>query len=401
MRAEKSMHALKKLLRIHALIQRDGEVREVDAQEVVPGDVVWLESGNRVPADMRLVGTQGLEIDESLLTGESLAVSKDPAWTGAEATAVADRNNIAFAGSIVTRGRGKGIVVATGTATNVGQLALDVMGTAGGKPPLLARMEKFTNWVAVVILVLSAVIGLLAMSLQGYSLIETFFFIVALAVSAIPEGLPVAMTVALAIATTRMARRGVIVRRLTAVEGLGSCTMIATDKTGTLTCNELTVREVCLTNGQPFRVTGEGFAPSGVVLYGDEPVRPESHPELERLVRVAVLCNEGDLHDRNGGWVWRGDAVDVALLSLGRKLGHDRKVLSDQYPQVSQIPYESENQFAATLHRDTNETLVLVKGAARADSQDVCGSREGGRSGTVGGYCPRNGAPWLARAGDC
>jgi magnesium-transporting ATPase (P-type) len=213
------MHALKKLLRIHALIQRDGEVREVDAQEVVPGDVVWLESGNRVPADMRLVGTQGLEIDESLLTGESLAVSKDPAWTGVEATAVADRNNMAFAGSIVTRGRGKGIVVATGTATNVGQLALDVMGTAGGKPPLLARMEKFTNWVAVVILVLSAVIGLLAMSLQGYSLIETFFFIVALAVSAIPEGLPVAMTVALAIATTRMARRGVIVRRLTDVEG--------------------------------------------------------------------------------------------------------------------------------------------------------------------------------------
>ena len=151
--------------------------------------------------------------------------------------------------------------------------------------------------------------------------------------------------------------------------------MIATDKTGTLTCNELTVREVCLTNGQPFRVTGEGFAPGGVVLYGDEPVRPEIHPELDRLVRVAVLCNEGDLGDRNGGWVWRGDAVDIALLSLGRKLGHDRKVLSDQYPQVSQIPYESENQFAATLHRDTNETLVLVKGAHER-ILEMCAGRE-------------------------
>ena len=361
-RAEKSSHALKKLLRIRQVV-RDGEVREVGAEEVVPGDIVWLESGNRVPADLRLLGIQGLEIDESLLTGESLAVQKDAAWSGPESTPVADRRNSAFAGSVVTRGRAKGIVVATGTATNVGQLALDVMGNVGGKPPLLERMEKFTNWVAVGTMTLSAVIGTLAWLFGRYSVVETFFFVVALAVSAIPEGLPVAMTVALAIATTRMARRGVIVRQLAAVEGLGSCTLIATDKTGTLTCNELTVREIYLTNGQTFHVTGEGFTPDGALSHHGQPVLPARHPELESLVRAGVLCNEADLRDHHGGWIWRGDAVDVALLSLGRKASRTQQELSTRHPQLAQIPFESEQQYAASFHRDGEGTLVLVKGA--------------------------------------
>ena len=362
-RAEKSSHALKRLLRIRAQVVRDGEVCEVGAEEVVPGDVVWLESGNRVPADLRLLGIQGLEIDESLLTGESLAVQKDAAWSGPETTPVADRRNSAFAGSVVTRGRAKGIVVATGTATTVGQLALDVMGNVGGKPPLLERMEKFTNWVALGTMTLSAAIGILAWFFGRYSVVETFFFVVALAVSAIPEGLPVAMTVALAIATTRMARRGVIVRQLAAVEGLGSCTLIATDKTGTLTCNELTVREICLADGEVFHVTGEGFTPHGTLSCRGQPVVPARHPELESLVRAGVLCNEADLHDRNGGWIWRGDAVDVALLSLGRKVGQTQQELSARHPQLAQIPFESEHQYAASFHRNGEGTLVLVKGA--------------------------------------
>ena len=280
-----------------------------------------------------------------------------------ETTPVADRRNTAFAGSVVTRGRGKGVVVATGTATNVGQLALDVMGNVGGKPPLLERMEKFTNWVALGTITLSAAIGLLAWLFGRYTVVETFFFVVALAVSAIPEGLPVAMTVALAIATTRMARRGVIVRQLAAVEGLGSCTLIATDKTGTLTCNELTVREICLADGEVFHVTGEGFTPHGTLSCRGQPVVPARYPELESLVRAGLLCNEADLHDRNGGWIWRGDAVDVALLSLGVKAGQKRQEIIERHPQLNQIPFESEHQYAASFHSNGEGTLVLVKGA--------------------------------------
>ncbi len=361
--AEQSSHALKKLLSMHAHVERDGEVREVNAEEVVPGDVLWLESGNRVPADIRLLSSQGLEVDESLLTGESLAVRKDFSWIGEEAATLADRRNMTYAGSLVARGRAKGIVVATGTATNVGQLALDVMGSGGGKPPLLERMERFTNYVAVGTLFAAAGIGLLGSVLWGHTLIETFFFVVALAVAAIPEGLPVAITVALAVATTRMARRNVIVRNLTAVEGLGSCTLIATDKTGTLTCNELTVREVLLANGNVFSVTGEGFVPKGEVYFGGRPAVKSAHAGLEAIGQAVVMCNEGDLHQRNGDWVWHGDAVDIAALNLGVKLGIHRERALESSPQISSIPFESEHQFAASFHRVADRIEVFVKGA--------------------------------------
>ena len=362
-KAEQSSHALRKLLQIRASVHRDGEVREVKAEDLVPGDVVWLESGNRVPADIRLLSAHSLESDESLLTGESLPVLKDPAWSGDEAIPVADRLNMAYAGSIVTRGRAKGLVVATGTATSVGQLAQDVMGETGGKPPLLVRMERFTHVIAVSVLVAAVMIGILGVTIGGYSLSEMFMFTIAMAVSAIPEGLPVAMTVALAIATTRMARRGLIVRRLTAVEGLGSCTLIATDKTGTLTCNELTVRETRLPNGEEFQVSGEGFAPLGEVLIDNKPIEPHSHAPLGWLARAGVLCNEADLHHRNGDWVWRGDAVDVALLSFGHKLGWNREGMLDLHPQVNEIPFEPEHQFAASFNTVDHGVTVFVKGA--------------------------------------
>ncbi len=361
--AEKSSHALRKLLRMHAQVERDGEVREIKAEDVVPGDILCLESGNRVPADIRLLSTHGFEVDESLLTGESLAVRKDSNWKGKEEAALSDRQNMTFAGSLVARGRAKGVVVATGTATSVGQLALDVMGSGGGKPPLLERMERFTNFVAFGTLVAALIIGLLGIALRGYSLKDTFFFVVALAVAAIPEGLPVAITVALAVATTRMARRNVIVRQLAAVEGLGSCTLIATDKTGTLTCNELTVREACLLNGEVFPISGQGFSPQGEVSSAGRRVEHADHPALAAMIRTAVLCNEADLHHRNGDWVWHGDAVDIAALSLGVKLGLQREQALEEFPQITSIPFESEHQFAATFHRNGQQTEVLVKGA--------------------------------------
>lgn len=362
-RAEQSSLALQKLLKVRAAVERDGEVFEVDAEALVPGDVVWLESGNRVPADVRLLMSHGLEVDQSLLTGESTAVQKAAEWSGHEATPVADRLNMAHAAAIVVRGRAKGLVVATGAATVVGQLALDVMASEGGSPPLLVRMERFTKVIAVAVLAASLVIGLLGVVMRGLTIADMFLFAVALAVSAIPEGLPVAMTVALAVATSRMARRGVIVRKLTAVEGLGSCTLVATDKTGTVTCNELTIRELRLADGRVFEVTGEGFAPAGQVFHEGKPVEPGAEMLLASVARVAVLCNEADLHRRDEGWVWRGDPVDVAFLALGHKLGWNREAALDACAQINQIPYEPQRQFAATYHDVDGQVRVLVKGA--------------------------------------
>lgn len=360
--AEKSSQALRKLLRIHAQVQRDGEVQDIAAEDVVPGDIVWLESGNRVPADLRLITAQGLSVDESLLTGESLAVTKDASWNGTADAALGDHLNMAYAGSIVARGRAMGVVVATGSSTVVGQLAVDVLGETGGKPPLLVRMERFTNYVAVGTLLMAVLIGALNMLLWGRDLVDTFFLTVSLAVAAIPEGLPVAMTVALAVATMRMANRNVIVRRLTAVEGLGSCTLIATDKTGTLTCNELTVRTIVTSDGNRHTVTGEGFAPAGHIHWSGR--KAEKIPAIaEDLLRCGVLCNEAELNPHDGDWTWHGDAVDIALLCLGRKAGLNSQQLLEQAPRVGEIPFESEHQYAASFHSQGGQTVVYVKGA--------------------------------------
>jgi P-type Ca2+ transporter type 2C len=363
-KAEQSSRALQKLLQIRASVSRDGEVREIPSEEVVPGDVVWLESGNRVPADVRLLSAHGLEVDESLLTGESTAVLKDPSWQGEPGTPVSDHQNMSRAGSVVIRGRGKGIVVATGEETLVGELALSVAGATAGRAPLLERMHGFAKLVAVVVLVVAGLIGGMGVLIHGLGELQSIFlFAVALAVAAIPEGLPAALTVALAIATVRMARRGVIVRRLAAVEGLGSCTLVASDKTGTLTCNELTVREVRLPDGKQIEVTGQGFVPEGETRIDGEPLSPEENQPLQALARAAVLCNEGDLHQRDEEWVWRGDPTDVALLALGHKLGRRREATLEKHPQVNEIPFEPEHRFAATYHQLDGDVRVFVKGA--------------------------------------
>jgi calcium-translocating P-type ATPase len=361
--AEQSSQALQKMLHIRTSVLRDGEATELDAEELVPGDVVWLESGNRVPADLRLLTAQGLEVDESLLTGESLAVVKDPAWQGDTNTPTGDRLSLAYAGSIVIRGRARGVVVETGSHTVVGQLAVDVAGADGGKPPLLQRMDAFTHKIAYVVLGSAVLIALIGIFIREKTLTEMFMFAVAVAVSAIPEGLPISLTVALSVATLRMARRGVVVRRLAAVEGLGSCTMVASDKTGTLTCNELTVREVRNARGEIFQVTGEGFAPTGEIQQNGQTIGSEQLAELLPLIRAAALCNEGQLHLRDREWVWRGDPTDIALLSFAHKAGLIREQLLDQSPKVAEIPFESEIQYAATFHQINNQTHVYVKGA--------------------------------------
>lgn len=324
-RAEQSSRALQKLLQIRASVLRENETIELDARQVVPGDIAWLESGSRVPADMRLLSAHGLEVDESLLTGESVAVHKESSWDGQADTIVSERRNMAYAGSIVIRGRGLGVVSATGSRTVVGKLAVDVIGATGGQPPLMERLERFSQMVAIGVLVAAILVGSFGVLVHQYSVTGMVMFGIALAVAAIPEGLPITITVALAIATRRMARRGVVVRRLAAVEGLGSCTMIASDKTGTLTCNELTVRRIYLAGGETFEVTGEGFAPDGNVVRDGQPVDADQTARLDALLNVAVLCNEGDLHHHDKEWTWRGDPTDIALLSMAYKVGRKRE----------------------------------------------------------------------------
>ncbi|WP_128226390.1 HAD-IC family P-type ATPase [Halobacteriaceae archaeon SHR40] len=361
--AEQSSRALQELIETRATVLRDGETRDIDSEDVVPGDVLLLESGDRVPADIRLTSTQGLQIDESPLTGESEPVRKDEDWEATEDVPLGDRRNMAFAGTSVTRGRGRGIVVETGSTTTIGQLAEDVTAVEGGQPPLVIRMERFTRAIGVVVLVAAAVTALLGILVHQYDPIEMFLFAVALAVSAIPEGLPVGITIALGVASRRMAEVGVIVRQIVAVEGLGSCTMIASDKTGTLTANELTVQEIRLPDGTTYDVTGQGYEPDGEIRRDDERIDPTSVDHLPRIARAGMLCNEGTLSRRDGEWAWRGDPTDVALLSLGRKLGLTREQALEEYPQVGAIPFESERRFAATLHRTDDELKIFVKGA--------------------------------------
>jgi len=378
-KANRSSRALEKLLHVRAAVSRGGTVCDIPAEEVVPGDLLWIESGNRVAADARLISSYGLEIDESLLTGESLPVRKDATANSPSDSALADRLGMVFAGSIVSRGRASAVVVATGLRTSVGELAIDVAMRPAGQPPLVARMERFTRSIAVVVVAAATVIGLLGVAV-GQQPREMFLFAVVLAVSAIPEGLPVSLTIALAIATGRMAARGAIVRRLPAVEGLGSCTLIATDKTGTLTCNELTATVVALPAGaadspsaERLTVSGQGFAPIGAVLRDGLPISLEqspaattTEPRLRALVTCGLLCNEATLHHRDGAWTWRGDAVDVALLSLGVKLGLARESLLAEMPQCDALPFEPEHRFAATFHAVPHGRVACVKGAPEA-----------------------------------
>ncbi|MCC6464652.1 MAG: HAD-IC family P-type ATPase [Planctomycetes bacterium] len=357
-KAERANRALQRLIQTRATVLRDTQARDVPAAELAPGDVVWLESGNRVPADLRLLSAHSLEVDESLLTGESLAVLKDADAVVAADAPVADRRNMCHAGAVVSRGRGKAVVVATGLRTAVGQLALDVSAGPEGKPPLLVRMERFSRLLGIWTLAACGAVALGGVLLRGLPVGEMVLFAVALAVSAIPEGLPVAMTVALAVATTRMARRGVVVRKLAAVEGLGSCTLIASDKTGTLTCNELTVRVAVLPDGARLDVSGAGYTPEGGISGAPD------NDAVRSLARAVVLCNEGALHKAEGGWRWRGDPTDVALLAFGLKAGLVREEVADQFPQFNEIPFEPEHKFAATYHRKRGDgTVAFVKGA--------------------------------------
>jgi P-type Ca2+ transporter type 2C len=339
--AERAADALRNLVGARALVERGGEEREIDAAGLVPGDLVLLESGAKVPADLRLLAQRRLSVDESLLTGESIAVAKDAGRVLERDAPLAERVNMAFAGTMVSSGRARGLVVATATDTALGRIAASVLGREPPTAPLVQRMERFTWLITLAVGVAALLVAAVSMS-RGATLAEVFVLGVALAVASVPEGLPVALTVALAVGMQRMSRRNVVVRRLVAVEALGSCTHIASDKTGTLTINELTVRKAQLPGG---------------------PVLDSRAPELARLARAAVLANEGSLFLRDGERVGRGDAVDVALLRMAHALGIEREDAEAAAPSLASIPYEPEQAFSASLNAAPGGARAFVKGA--------------------------------------
>lgn len=360
-RAEQAMRALRSMLRLQALAQRNGRTVEIDAAELVPGDIIILQAGDRVPADSRILESKTLETDQSILTGESTPTGKQPD-TMPEATALPERANIVYAGTLLTRGWGKALVVATGSATELGQISGALRSIHRLSTPLLEKISVFARRLSLLILVLAGGIALFGGLVHGFPGKDMLIAAVSIAVAAIPEGLPPVITITLAIGVQLMGRRHAVVRRLPAVETLGEVDVICTDKTGTLTANEMTTRTILTADGR-FEATGVGFSASGR-LVPETAAQPE-HPEsLQELLLAALNCNDARLRIGEHGYEVSGDPTECALAVLAAKGGLDPDSSSHALARVDLIPFESEQRLMATLHRVSDSASVAyVKGA--------------------------------------
>jgi Ca2+-transporting ATPase len=360
-KAERALLALREMTAPRAAVLRAGQDREIDSKDLVPGDILLLESGTKVPADGRLVQCSGLQVDESLLTGESTVVDKATDAIPDPALPLADRTNMVFMGSIVTRGRAHAVATATGMATALGRIAGEIRTAEDPPTPLQLRMTRFAKTIGAAIVVACAVAFPLGVSL-GQSPSDMIRTVIALIVSAIPEGLPVALTLALAIGVSRMARRKAIVRSLPAVETLGSCNVIATDKTGTLTENRMTL-QVIWAGGATYRVSGSGYEPSGSIQQDGRVLSLGPDSAAHRLLVGASLNNEASLYLADGTSVTRGDPTEIALLVAAAKAGIFKGDLEEDAPRVGWIPFEPERGFSATSHAKDGSQTLFVKGA--------------------------------------
>ncbi len=364
-KAEKAIDAVRKMLSQQATVTRDGHRVQTDAEELVPGDVVFIQSGDRVPADLHLFWVKDLRIEEAVLTGESVPVSKQTDRVDADA-ALGDRQNIAFSGTLVTYGQGLGVVVETGARTEIGRISAMLADVTQLVTPLTRQLGVFARWLTGIILAIAALTVVFGTTVHGYTLDHMFMAAVGLAVAAIPEGLPAVITIALAIGVQRMASRRAIIRRLPAVETLGSVSVICSDKTGTLTRNEMTVTSV-VTAEHNVAVSGVGYNPHGVFTVADLDLDLENTPVLQELCRAGLLCNDASLSDKDGEWHIVGDPTEGALVVLGVKAGFDAALLHQELPRDDLIPFESEHRFMATLHHDhMGHGMVYVKGAIEA-----------------------------------
>jgi len=362
-RAEKALDAIRGMIDPRASVIRGGRRAVIAAEDIVPGDLVLLEPGDRVPADLRLIRARNLRVDEAPLTGESVPVDKSVAPAPAEAP-LGDRTSIAFSGTFVASGTGIGVAVATGARSQLGRISTMVGTVETLTTPLIKQMSDLARKLTLLILLVSAAVFVFAIFVRHYHWPEAFIVMVGLAVAAIPEGLPAVMTITLAIGVQRMAARNAIIRRLPAVETLGSVSVICSDKTGTLTRNEMTVRSVLTADGR-FEVSGAGYRPEGTLELDGRVVDAAEYPVLLEAARAAILCNDAELLPSGGTWVVNGDPMEGALVSFGVKAGHDVALLRKQFPRTDEIPFDTQHQFMATLHHSHEDGLAFayIKGA--------------------------------------
>ena len=387
-KAENALRAIKKMLSSKAIVIREGQQLTVSAETLVPGDIVLLQSGDKVPADLRLVRVKGLQIQESALTGESVPIEKVTEPVD-EKTVIGDRLCMAYSGTFVTHGQGTGVIVATGSHTALGHISALVANVESVTTPLLRQMAQFGHWLTLAILVIAIINFAFGYFVQGYGIADMFLASVSLAVAAIPEGLPAIMTITLAIGVQRMARRNAIIRRLPAVETLGAVSVICSDKTGTLTRNEMTVRTIMMIGNQ-FEFAGTGYDPHGAITLENNTLSTETHPQLMAALEAAVLCNDASLEQHDTGWKVHGDPMEGALLVAGLKYGISAEAISKRLPRTDIIPFESEHRFMATLHHShSDQAFIFLKGAPE-HVLEMCSKQR-----SIEGEQPLDKAHWL------
>ena len=346
-KANNTAEALENLVTAKSKVLRDGEIIQIESSEITIGDIIVLESGDKIPADLRIIESSNLTADESILTGESLNVNKSKDIVEKENASVNDQSNMLFAGTSIVTGRAHAVVCGVGLNTEIGKIAQSIHETKEEKSPLTIRVEKLSKQISVLVLVVAIIIAVLLIIKQvPYN--EIFLSVIALAVSAMPEGLPLALTMALTIASNKMSKKNVIVRKLKSVESLGSCTVIASDKTGTLTVNEQTAKKILLPNNQEYEITGTGYELDGTV-------KGDNLEYAKEIALYGALNNEAQIHDDKR----IGDSIDIAFLVLGHKMNVD--VLS--VTKKAEIPYESENKYSAVFYEKDGETYCTVKGS--------------------------------------
>lgn len=378
-KAEQAMNAIRQMLAPQANVIRGGERVSVEGDQLVPGDIVLLEAGDKVPADLRLLTAHGMSVQESILTGESVPVEKRTRPVAA-ASVIGDRSCMAFSGTLVTSGQGKGVAVATGSQTEIGRISGLLSEVETLTTPLVSQMGVFAKWLTILILLIAALLLAFGYYVAHYDFTDMFMAVVGLSVAAIPEGLPAVLTITLAIGVQAMARRNAIVRRLPAIETLGSVSVICTDKTGTLTRNEMMVASVS-DSLHRFTIGGNGYDPEGSVSLGDNQVTASEHVVLEELTRAATLCNDAALRQHDGGWVVEGDPMEGALLAFAGKLDIDPRKEQAEWTRTDTIPFDARHRFMATLNHDhEGHAFIFVKGAP----EQVAGMCRDQRSGSGG-----------------